>query len=301
MRGEAIERMMTMVRNFGALFLGLVMAVSLAAPALAAVKVTVNGTPITDVQIAQRVKLLALEGGGGTKGATEQLINEVIQVDEAKRVGIVISESQIDGAFLTVARNLKMSEANLKKVLTQQGVNMQTLRDRLKASLAWQAVVGQVVNQNVQVSDSELDAKAAGKVNAANSYDYILKEVLFIGGGGRSGQANSYRAAFKGCDSAVQLSTKYTDVAVTDVGRRHATQLPDALAKELAGINVGGITKPRVVSNGVSMLAVCSKSEARDLTFIKDTIRQEAGNDQLKNAADKYLKDLRAKARISYN
>jgi len=293
--------MTTMVRKFAALFLGLVMAAGLAAPALAAVKVMVNGTPITDVQISQRVKLLALEGGGGAKGATEQLINEVIQIDEAKRIGVTISESQIDSAILTVARNLKMSETNLKKVLTQQGVNLQTLRDRLKASLAWQAVVGQVVNQNVQISDSDLDAKAAGKVTAANSYDYILKEVLFIGGGGRSGQANAYRQAFKGCDSAVQLSTKYTDVAVTDVGRRHATQLPEALAKELAGINVGGITKPRVVSNGVSMLAVCSKAEARDLTYIKDSIRQQSGNDQLKVAADQYLKDLRAKARISYN
>lgn len=293
--------MMTMVRKIGALVLGLVMLAGLAAPALAAVKVTVNGTPITDVQIAQRVKLLALEGGGGTKGATEQLINEVIQIDEAKRIGVNISDSQVDGAFLTVARNLKMSEENLKKVLSQQGVNMQTLRDRLKASLAWQAVVGQVVNQNVQVSETELDAKAASKVTAANSYDYILKEVLFIGGGGRSGQANAYRAAFKGCDSAVQLSTKYTDVAVTDVGRRHATQLPEALAKELAGLNVGGITKPRVVENGVSMFAVCSKETSDDTTYLADSIRQNQGNGALKTEADKYLAELKAKAQIVYN
>ena len=66
-------------------------------------------------------------------------------------------------------------------------------------------------------------------------------------------------------------------------------------------MNVGGITKPRVVANGVSMLAVCSKAEARDLTFIKDNIRAETGNDQMKAAADKYLADLKKKARIVYN
>jgi peptidyl-prolyl cis-trans isomerase SurA len=33
------------------------------APVLAATKVTVNGVPISDVQISQRVKLMALEGG----------------------------------------------------------------------------------------------------------------------------------------------------------------------------------------------------------------------------------------------
>ena len=33
-------------------------------PAFAATKVTVNGVPISDIEIAQRTKLLALEGGG---------------------------------------------------------------------------------------------------------------------------------------------------------------------------------------------------------------------------------------------
>jgi peptidyl-prolyl cis-trans isomerase SurA len=196
---------------------------------------------------------------------------------------------------------------NLQKVLTQRGVPMSTLRDRLRASLAWQAVAQQVVSQKVQISDLALDEKAASKVTPALSYDYILKEILFVMPGGRgsassrTAQANRYRHSFKGCDSAVALSTKFTDAAVIDVGRRHATQLPEAVAKELAGLNVGGITRPRVVANGVSMLAVCSKAEARDLTFIKNDIRNETGTDKLKSAADDYLAELKKKARIVYN
>ena len=89
--------------------------------------------------------------------------------------------------------------------------------------------------------------------------------------------------------------------AVRDVGRRHATQLPDALAGELAKLNVGGISSPRVVENGVSMLAVCSKNSARDLTFIKSNLRAQSGNEAMKAEAEKYLAELRSKARIVFN
>ena len=290
-----------MVRTLGALLIGLMMA-GTALPALAAVKVTVNGVSISDIQIAQRLKLFAIEGKSGSKAATEELVDEQVMIQEAKRLGITVSDGQVEEALLQVARNVNVSRDKLGQMLTQQGVNLDTLKDRLRANLAWNQVVQAAVMPRIQLSDVELDQKALSELNASNSFDYILKEVIFIGKGSsaRTGQANQYRKSFQGCDNAVQLSLSYTDAAVIDVGRRHATQLPEAIAKELAGLNVGGITKPRVVENGVSMLAVCSKAEAKDTTFIKSTIQQEAGDDKLKAEAAKYLKEVKAKSKIVY-
>ncbi len=292
-------------RTVSALIVGILLSVAAAMPTLAqSARVTVNGTPITDVQISQRVKLFALEGNrGGSKGATEQLINEAIQLAEAKRLGISVSNAQVDDAFLQIARNLKMSSDKLRQMLQQGGINMDTLKDRLRAAIAWNAVTEQAIMPQVQISDLELDQQAANQIQAYQGFDYILKEVIFVGQGSsaRTGQANSYRRSFAGCDSAVDLSLKFTDAAVIDVGRRHATQMPEAIAKELAGLNVGGITKPRVVESGVSMLAVCEKAQAEDLTFIKSDLRAEAGNDALAGETEKYLAELRKRAKIIYN
>ncbi|WP_160300108.1 peptidylprolyl isomerase [Devosia limi] len=292
-------------RAAGAMVLGLMLSLAAAMPTFAAsVKVTVNGMPITDVQISQRVKLFALEGNkSGTAGATNQLIDEAIQMAEAKRLGISVSNAQIDGAMLDIARNLKVSKDKLLQMLTQSGVNPETLRDRLRSAIAWAGVTESAIMPQVQISDLELDQRAAGQVAAYQSFDYILKEVIFIGqgSGARTGQANRYRSSFAGCDSAVDLSLAYTDAAVIDVGRRHATQMPDAIAKELAGLNVGGITKPRVVEQGVSMLAVCQKTQAQDLTFIKGDLRAEVGNSALAGEVDKYLATLRSQAKIIRN
>ncbi len=298
-----------MVRTLTALVLGLMLMVGIAAPVAAAtVRVTVNQTPITDVQIAQRVKLLQLEGrgGGATKAATEELINETLMMQEAKRLGIAVTDAQVNDAILNVARNIKVSRDKLGQILNQAGVNIETLKDRMRAAIAWSQVTQAAVMPRVQISEAELERQAEGKITAANSFDYILKEVIFVLPGGkgnasaRTGQANSFRKQFQGCDSAVQLSTKFTDAAVIDVGRRHATQLPDAISNELAKLNVGGITKPRVVQGGVSMLAICAKEVAEDTTFIKGNLRQEAGNAAMKGEVDAYLKEIRAKARIIY-
>ena len=297
---------MKMGRVLAAVLVGLAIAVGGAVPAMAAVKATVNGVQISDVQVSQRLKLFQLEGRSGSKAALDELIDEVIMLQEAKRLGIEINDAQVDQAFQNVARNIKVSVENLKRILAQNGVNEGTLRDRLRSALAWNEVTTIVVMPRIQISDVELEQKAGAKLDASMSYDYILKEVLFVLPGGkgaanqRTAQANQYRKSFQGCDNAVQLSLSYTDAAVIDVGRRHATQMPEAIAKELAGLNVGGITKPRVVENGVSMLAVCAKSVAEDTTFIKSNLRAEAGNAQMKEATEAYLKELREKAKIIY-
>lgn len=294
-------------RAASAAMVGLVMTVAMAAPSLAATVVTVNGTPITDVQVDQRLRLFSMEGNKtGRKGATDQLIDEALQMDEAKRLGITVSNAQIDEGLQQVSRNIKISQDKLIQLLQQNGVGVETLRDRLRAAIAWNAVTEQAIMPQVRISDLELDQKAAGQVAAWQNYDYILKEVIFVapggqGAGGRTAQANRYRSSFAGCDNAVQLSLNYTDAAVIDVGRRHATQLPEAIAKELAGLNVGGITKPRVVDTGVSMLAICQKTQAEDLTFIKSNLEAEAGMGALQQQAADYLADLRKRAKIIYN
>ena len=290
-------------RALGAMLVGATLMLASASAAMAQnVAVSVNGTPITDVQISQRLKLFQLEGNQtGRKGATDQLIDEALQMSEAKRLGITVSNAQVDEALLQVARNIKVSQDKLVQMMGGAGVNMETLRDRLRAAIAWNGVTQSAIMPQVQISDLALDEQAATKVQDYQTFDYILKEVVFIGGGGRSSQANSYRSKFSGCDTAVDLSLGYTDAAVIDIGRRHATQMPEALAKELAGLNVGGISKPRAVEAGLSMLAVCEKTQAEDLTFIKGDLREAAGNDALAGQVTDYMANLRKTAKIIYN
>lgn len=274
------------------------------------VRVTVNGTAITDQMINERAQLLRIEGQGGSNSArttmaTNELIDDAIKLAEAQRLGVGVSDAQVDNAMTSIARNMNVSVSNLRQILTQNGVNPDTLRNRLRAAIAWQSVVQAAISPRIQISELDLDLRAADQLQETLSFDYILKEVIFVipqGSGAsasrRTAEANQYRSRFTGCDTAVDVAVQFTDAAVRDIGRRHATQLPDAVAAELARLNVGQISTPRVTELGVSMLAICEKASARDLTFIKDELRQEAGTEALQGEAEAYLERLRQQAAI---
>ena len=300
-----------MMRKLQVLAAALVVFVMASLGAQAAkVVVTVNGSEITDLQVSARAGLMRLEGRGTSnndrlKLARDELIDEAIMLGEADRLGISVGTNQVDEAFLNIARNTKLSADKLEQFLIDRGVAPTTLKERLKANIAWNSVVQATVAPQVQVSDLELEQKAQAELSENVTYDYILKEIRFIVPQGsktsvssRTAQAKKYRSSFQGCNTAVDLSMSYTDVAVIDIGRRHSTQLPDAIAEELSGLDVGGITKPRVGDTGVSMLAVCAKASARDTTFIKNEMRQEAGTEAFKDKVADYLKTLRERAAI---
>lgn len=294
---------MTLLRTLAIALMGLML---MAGPAAAVtVRISVNDQPITDIQISARAQLLALENRGSSNGArsemaANELIDEALMMGEAQRLGITVTDSEVNDAYLSVARNLRVSADNLDRILTENGVSVDTLKARLRAAIAWSGVTQRAIRPRVQISDLDLEQQAAAQVTESLSYDYILQEIIFIGENTarRTEEANQYRRNFNGCEGAVQLSLSYTDAAVLDVGRRHATQLPDAIAQELAGLNVGGITQPRTVSMGVSMYAVCSKDSARDLTFLKNDLMQETGTELLAAEVDVYLEELRGRASI---
>ncbi|NOZ31687.1 MAG: hypothetical protein GXP01_01135 [Alphaproteobacteria bacterium] len=269
----------------------------------AVVKITVNGTRITDFDISQQASFLKLEGRGSSNGervrlARQQLIEDTIKIAEAKRLGLEASDKAVEDAYQRVATNVKLSPGRLTQLLNGNGIGVETLKNRLRAQLSWQAVVQNVLRAKIKISDLELEIAASDQIQTA-TFDYILKEIIFVVPTGsnvsvrrRTTEANNYRKSFAGCDAAVQLALSYNEAAVIDVGRRHSTQLPKAIADELAGLGVSGITKPRTTGRGVSMLAICSKTEARDLTFVKNSIRAERGTERLQGEAEAFLKKL---------
>ena len=115
---------MKMLRILGALLIGLTMVVAAGPAEAATVKVKVNGQAITDVQISQRLALHKIEGKTSAKAATDELINEALQTQEAERLGFKVTEAEIDSAVLDVARQIKVSASNLATILTNNGVPM---------------------------------------------------------------------------------------------------------------------------------------------------------------------------------
>jgi peptidyl-prolyl cis-trans isomerase SurA len=280
------------------------------AAAQTTIKLLVNDSPITTYDISQRARLMTLAGEkGGEKAATEQLIDEIVELQDAKRRGLVVPQAQIDAAFASIATNLKLSTKQLTAALASRGIDAGSLKSRLKAQIAWQQLVKARIQRDAAVKPSDVTAALfaeSGSPDKITSTEFTLQQILFVVPKGsstayisqRKSEAIAYRSRFAGCDSSIAEAKKLRDVLVRDIGRRTATDLTGARGEEVKKTPVGKVTSPAQVDNGIELIAVCATRDIQTDAAARATVENKLALAQSKDVGTEYLKELRDKAII---
>src|SRR5437764_9366015 len=99
------------------------------------VVVLVNGEPITALDIEQRAKLdqLSTHKMPARQDVIEELIVEKLKIREGKKWGLEVSDNEVDTALSSMAGRMRMNAEQLGKELAKSGVNVATLKHRIKA------------------------------------------------------------------------------------------------------------------------------------------------------------------------
>ena len=120
--------------------------------------VMVNGEPITALDIEQRSKLVQLSTHKTPvrQEVIDDLINEKLKVREGKRWGLDVSNSEVDNAFASMAGRMRFTPDQLTQQLAKSGVNIATLKARIKADLVWPQLVRGRYQSSLQVGEKDL-------------------------------------------------------------------------------------------------------------------------------------------------
>ena len=286
--------------------------------AQSAIKVVVNGEAITSNEISTRARFLRLvdrstTGASVERAAMEELVEERLKLQEAKRVGMDVSPGQVEAAFAGIAGRLKVTPAQLAQGLGQQGISVDTLKSRLKTQIVWQQLVVGRFSKQINISDSQIvdalgkkDPAKATSAGGGTSAEYTLQQVVLIvpakGGdvGGRTKEAEALRARVDGCDSLVETVKPMKEALVKNLGKRTAEELPEGFRDELAKMPVGKLSKPSRSALGVEMLIICAKRDVTGDFSIRSKVEQDLRNQEGEVFARRYINDLRRIAVIEY-
>jgi peptidyl-prolyl cis-trans isomerase SurA len=281
------------------------------ASAASSIRIKVDDQPITSYDIQQRTALLKLTGGGGEKAAIQELIDETLQFIEAAKLGISVSESRVDFAIEDIAKRTKMTPAKLKEALASQGVNIDTLRRRIKAQMTWQTLVDvkmRMDGSSVKGSDvtaALFEESGGGEIKTT---EYILQQIIFVIPKGSSNalatqrrrEAEAFRSRFPGCEQSVAFAKQLKGVVVKNLGRRTDDELSGPDAKEIKGTAVGKTTSPMKVDAGYQLIAVCrAKTVDSNAAAVADA-ENKLMLEQNKDLGKEYMEELRKKAVIQY-
>lgn len=94
-----------------------------------------------------------------------QLIDERLQIQEANRLGITVSEDEIAGGFANVNQQRGLPAGTFQRFLQENGVPLDTVKTQIEAQLAWTKVVAQSLRRRVNVGEDEVQRarEQAGK------------------------------------------------------------------------------------------------------------------------------------------
>ena len=268
----------------------------------------VNGDPVTTFDIDEYMKILKLERKPASRAdALEAVIGDRLRYDEARHWGIDATDSDLTTALQRVATSLKMDSASFSQEAAKSRIDLETIRNHLRAMGAWDNLV-RARNKGVGVSEEEITA-AIAKGGADKVTNYRLQQVIFVLPANpapatiqsRMEQAKALRNRFDGCDTGLQLARSLPDVAVKEPMSRSSDALSPGLRKVLAETQRGMLTVPERSVNGIEMVAVCDKNEAGDQTTLHEQVQKNLIADKLVAVSAQMYKDLRKTAVISKN
>ena len=250
-----------------------------AAGAQEEVVLLVDGQPITALDIQQRAKFIELSNHKAPtrQEAIDSLIDQILEIREAKQYGIEPSDSDVNNAFNSVATNMGVDAQKLTQLLAHDGASGETLKFQLKAQIAWSSLVRGRYKASLEVPESDIEAQLqlhkSDATNGQVGYEYIMRPVILVVPRGspnaaydaRKRDADALRVRFQNCADGVPFAQQLSEVAVRDPVSKSSADLQQQLRDILDSTDVGHLTPPEQTDEGIQMFAVCSKKNRKPI------------------------------------
>ncbi|MEM7442306.1 MAG: peptidylprolyl isomerase [Pseudomonadota bacterium] len=252
----------------------LALSVSIGHAQVERIAVVVNDDVITTTDLRNRLTLSLVASGLQASPENQQrlapqilrtLIDERLQMQEARRLGVAVEQQEIDQAIVTIARRNNLAPGEFLGLLQRSGVSPATLQEQIETQLAWRDVVRSRLMPSVQVGDAEIDDLARQMAATAGQREYLVSEIfLGIDDPSREGEivtfanqlASQIRRGGNFAAVAAQFSQAVGAAQGGDVGWVLEGQLAPEIDAMLGQMSPGQVSDPIRTLSGYHIVAL---------------------------------------------
>ena len=239
--------------------------------------VIINGEVITGTDVDQRVALVVAASGG--KVAPEELqrlrlqvlrnlMDETLQIQEAKSQDMVVGDDEIDATYDRIARqNFGQDPKALEAYLIKIGSSGNSLKRQIRGEMSWQRLLRRNVNPFVNVSDDEVRETIKRQEEAKGTDEYRVGEI-FLYANSENHDAVGQNALkiveqLKKGGSFVAYARQYSEASTApvggDLGWVRLGMLPTEMQPAVAALESGQLVGPVEVRGGYSIVLLIDK------------------------------------------
>ncbi|MBI3347035.1 MAG: peptidylprolyl isomerase [Burkholderiales bacterium] len=225
------------------------------------------------------------ETAGLRKQALEALIEDRVLVTYARENGSKVDEVELDRVVANVAAQNKLTMAQLRERLKQDGTDYKSFRENLRDQMMTERVREREVQGRIKISDAEIDAYLDKKRAALEQGGQInLAQVLVPVPDGapeavvteRRARAEAALARIKGGEDfakvAREISEDSNKARGGEIGMRPVDRLPDIFVTAVRELKTGQVA-PELLRSGAGfhVLKVVERQGAASLTQSQQT------------------------------
>ena len=203
----------------------------------------VNDNVISTFDVRQRAMLLLVSAGlertpemqqRARAQALRDLVDERLQIEEARRFEITVASDVVDRRLADIARQNETTVEGLTTSLGQAGVSIRTLRQQIEADIAWQRLMGGMYGARLRVSEVEINEVRDRIAANATRPQYQISEIFL--------PAESDQEFAEMQQGAMRLLEQMQRGAPFPMVARQFSQAPSAAA----GGDIGWIAAPEL-------------------------------------------------------
>lgn len=240
---------------------------------------TVNGEIITATDIEQRMALIRIANSDANLSAEElqrlrqqvfsNLIDEKLQIQEAKAADIAIDENLVNEQFARLAVRFRQTPEQFSAYLLSKGSAAAAVKQQIRGELAWDRLLSRNVQSVTNVSTDEVEA-VVKRMNDAKGLDEFHLGEIYLSATPETAAAvvqnaqkivEALQAGGSFAAYARQFSEASTAVVGGDLGWVRAGQLPASMSEAALQMQQGQLVGPIEVPGGVSIMLMIDRRQ----------------------------------------
>lgn len=245
----------------------------------------VNQELVTNAELQQRIASIREDGARARtalppeselrRQVLDALINDRVQVTNAREYGPRIDEAELDRAVENVALQNQLSMTQLRERLRQQGIDYSKFRSNIRDQLQVERLREKEVNARIRINNDEIDALLdRHRAQSGKSVQVNLAQILVtVPDGASTAEVEARRQRAEQALARVKSGERFETVAreISEdgnraaggvIGLRPADRLPDVFVDATRSLKTGEVTPSLLRSGaGFHVLKVIERTE----------------------------------------
>jgi peptidyl-prolyl cis-trans isomerase SurA len=240
------------------------------------------------------------------KGTLDELIDERIKLQEAKRLNVSIEDAQLDDVIKGLAERNKMTPVQFAEHLKSMGADVNAMKARFRATLSWNEVVRRRFSGQVSVSQKEIDRFAAAGPSGEDDVELQLQRITLPVPGKidqkalseRFREADRYRQSFGGCKTMAATATRLPGAKFEDLGTRKPSSIIEPLRTHLLSAKDSEMVPPNISEGSIELYAVCGRRVVKADEKRRTEVAQDLQQKEFEIMARGHLRNLKQDAHL---